>query len=64
MLDEAKERHALIRVLDDDVEARRELADEVVRLVVPSLQRFMQRTKEKEFSKSACLCFTLSFCTY
>ncbi|KZV66270.1 exocyst complex component, exo70 subunit [Peniophora sp. CONT] len=52
LLDEAKERHALIRVLDEDVEARMELADEVVRLVVPSLQRFMQRTREKEFSKN------------
>jgi len=52
LLEETKERHALVRVLDDDDGARAEVADEVVRLVVPSLQRFMQRTREKEFSKS------------
>ncbi|KAI0030280.1 Cullin repeat-like-containing domain protein [Vararia minispora EC-137] len=52
LLEETKERHALMRVLEDDNEARAELVDEVVRLVIPSLQRFLQRTREKEFSKN------------
>ena len=52
LLEETKERHMLIRVLEDDDENRRMLTDEVVRLVVPSLQRFTQKTREKEFSKS------------
>jgi len=52
LLEEAKERHALMHVLEDNSSARQELADEVVRLVVPSLQRFMQKTREKEFSKN------------
>jgi exocyst complex protein 7 len=53
LLDETRERHKLVRVLEDEDTARAELADEVVKLVIPSLQRFMQRTREKEFSKSA-----------
>ena len=52
LLEETKERHQLARVLDDDEEQRRSLEDEVVRLVVPSLQRFTQKMREKEFSKS------------
>ena len=47
LLEETKERHQLARVLEDD-EQREMLEDEVVKLVVPSLQRF---TRE-EFSKS------------
>ena len=31
---------------------RKAVGDEVVKLVVPSLQRFTQKQKEKEFSKS------------
>ncbi|KAI0310292.1 Cullin repeat-like-containing domain protein [Amylostereum chailletii] len=52
LLEETKERHMLARVLEDDDGDRAMLADEVVRLVVPSLQRFTQKTREKEFSKS------------
>lgn len=52
LLEETKERHQLARVLDDDGEQREMLEDEVVKLVVPSLQRFTQRMREKEFSKS------------
>ena len=52
LLEETKERHQLARVLEDDEEQREMLEDEVVRLVVPSLQRFTQRMREKEFSKS------------
>ena len=54
LLEETKERHQLARVLDDDEEQRRSLEDEVVKLVVPSLQRFTQKMREKEFSKSKC----------
>lgn len=52
LLEETKERHQLARVLEDDEEQREMLEDEVVKLVVPSLQRFTQRMREKEFSKS------------
>lgn len=52
LLDETKERHQLARVLDDDEEQRRSLEDEVVKVVVPSFQRFTQKMREKEFSKS------------
>jgi hypothetical protein len=31
------------------------LEDEVVKLIVPSLQRFTQRMREKEISKSECV---------
>jgi len=52
LLDEIKERHQLARVLEDDEDQREMLEDEVVKLVVPSLQRFTQKMREKEFSKS------------
>ena len=52
LLEETRERHQLARVLDDDEEQRRSLEDEAVKLVVPSLQRFTQKMREKEFSKS------------
>ncbi|KAI0052026.1 exocyst complex component exo70 subunit [Auriscalpium vulgare] len=52
LLEETKERHKLARVLEDDEDNQDMLADEVVRLVVPSLQRFVQKQKEKEFSKN------------
>ncbi|KAI0278526.1 hypothetical protein BC826DRAFT_1084005, partial [Russula brevipes] len=32
------------------------LADEVVKLVVPSFQRFAQKMREKEFSKNPSKC--------
>jgi exocyst complex protein 7 len=52
LLEETRERHQVARVLEDDDEERGMLEDEVVKLVVPSLQRFTQRMREKEFSKS------------
>ncbi|KAF4563880.1 hypothetical protein EYR36_003124 [Pleurotus pulmonarius] len=52
LLEEVVERHKLGKVLEDDEEGRETLADEVVKLVVPSLQRFTSKHKEKEFSKN------------
>lgn len=52
LLEEVTERHRMVRVLEEDEDGRETLADEVVKLVVPSLQRFTQKTKEKEFSRS------------
>lgn len=60
LLEEIKERHLLHRVLrshsggeQDELEEEREaLVEEVVRLVVPSLQRFMTKNRDKDFSKS------------
>lgn len=57
LLDEVKERHLMTRVLNqnDEMEDEKDsLVEEVVRLVVPSLQRFMTKNREKEFSKSEC----------
>lgn len=53
-LEEVAERHRLARVLQDDREGRETIKEEAVKLVVPSLQRFTQRTAGKEFSKSEC----------
>ena len=50
MLDETVERHRLVRVLPEDARGREALAEEAAKLVVPSLQRFIQ--KNKDFSKS------------
>lgn len=55
LLDEVAERHRLARMLDDDEDGRDTLAEEVVKLIVPSLQRFTQKNREKEFSKSSSL---------
>jgi hypothetical protein len=44
-LEETRERHQVARVLEDDDEERGMLEDEVVKLVVPSLQRVSQRTR-------------------
>ncbi|KIP11817.1 hypothetical protein PHLGIDRAFT_62971 [Phlebiopsis gigantea 11061_1 CR5-6] len=51
-LEEVAERHRLARVLQDDRESRETIKEEAVKLVVPSLQRFTQRTAGKEFSKN------------
>ncbi len=53
-LDEVVERHRGLGVLEDDDLGRRELADEVVKLVIPSLERFISKHREREFSKSKC----------
>ena len=54
LLDAVTERHQMAWVLADDPEGRAQVADEAVKLVVPSLQRFIQRNLGKEFSKSEC----------
>lgn len=54
LLEEVMERHNLAKVLEHDPGGREVIAEEVVKLVVPSLQRFTQRHREKEFSRSAC----------
>ncbi|OSX63736.1 hypothetical protein POSPLADRAFT_1169154 [Postia placenta MAD-698-R-SB12] len=52
LFEEVAERHTLARVLHDDDESRETVADEAVKLVVPSLQRFIQRNMGKDFSKN------------
>ncbi|KAI6039999.1 Cullin repeat-like-containing domain protein [Pisolithus marmoratus] len=52
LLEEVGERHRMAKVLEEDEEARRAVGDEAVKLVVPSLQRFMQKQREKDFSKN------------
>jgi exocyst complex protein 7 len=52
LLEEVAERHRVAKVLEEDEETREQVCEEVVKLVVPSLQRFTQKGKEKEFSKS------------
>ncbi len=52
LLEEVAERHRLAKVLHDDRAGRDTVCEEVVKLVVPSLQRFTQRNTGKEFSKS------------
>lgn len=51
-LEEVIERHRGLGVLEDDEMGRRELADDAVKLVVPSLERFLGKHREKEFSRS------------
>jgi len=51
-LEEVSERHRFARVLGDDPAARDQLAQDVVNMVCPALQRFMQKHKDKEFSKN------------
>ena len=52
LLEEVAERHRMAHVLQDDKDGRETVSEEVVKLVVPSLQRFTQRNTGKEFSKS------------
>ncbi|CAE6434452.1 unnamed protein product [Rhizoctonia solani] len=51
-LEEITERHRYARVLAEDEEGRDKLQEEVVRLVIPALQRFTQKHRDKEFSKN------------
>ncbi|KAG9075159.1 hypothetical protein FS749_013195, partial [Ceratobasidium sp. UAMH 11750] len=51
-LEEVAERHRYARVLAEDLEGKEKLQEEVVRLVIPALQRFTQKHRDKEFSKS------------
>ncbi|TFK18960.1 exocyst complex component, exo70 subunit [Coprinopsis marcescibilis] len=52
LFDEVIERHRIGRVMEDDDDGRRAVGDEVIMLVVPSLQRFIQKQKERDFSKN------------
>ena len=52
LFDELMERHRFVRFMEDDEEGKAEVGEEVVMLVVPSFQRFVQKQKDKEFSKS------------
>jgi hypothetical protein len=45
----------MAKVLEEDSEERSAVWEEVLKLVVPSLQWFTQKQKEKEFSKSELL---------
>ena len=58
LLDEVVERHKLVVVLEDDIDGRDALRDEVVMVVIPSFQKFTQKQKDKEFSKST-FCFAI-----
>jgi exocyst complex protein 7 len=59
LLDEVVERHKFAQVLEDDPASRAEIGEEIVMLVVPSFQRFTQKQRDKEFSKSESLWFFL-----
>jgi len=61
LLEEVIERHRLVKVMEDDEEGRGTIGDEVVKLVVPALQRFTQKQRDKEFSKSGCSNFFFRF---
>ncbi|KAG5640956.1 hypothetical protein DXG03_006537 [Asterophora parasitica] len=52
LLEEVMERHKLAKVMEDDADGRETIGEEVVKLVIPSLQRFSQKHRDKEFSKS------------
>ncbi|KAH7910959.1 Cullin repeat-like-containing domain protein [Hygrophoropsis aurantiaca] len=52
LFEEVGERHRMAKVLEEDEEGRSAIAEEVVKLVVPSLQRFTQKQRDKEFSKN------------
>ncbi|KAF8067460.1 exocyst complex component, exo70 subunit [Lyophyllum atratum] len=52
LLEEVMERHKLAKVMEDDADGRETLGEEVAKLVIPSLQRFSQKHRDKEFSKN------------
>ena len=52
LLDEVAERHRMARVMEEDLEGKDTVVEEIVKLAEPSLQRFTQKNREKEFSKS------------
>jgi hypothetical protein len=58
LLEEVLERYRVVRVLDMDELSelgREAVAEEACKLVVPAFRRFMQRMKDREFSKSKCV---------
>ncbi|KAG6856157.1 hypothetical protein H0H87_007012 [Tephrocybe sp. NHM501043] len=52
LLEEVMERHKLAKVMEDDEDGRETIGEEVVKLVIPSLQRFSQKHRDKEFSRN------------
>jgi len=52
LLDEVGDRHRIAKVLEEEEDGRKAIAEEAVKLVVPSLQRFIQKQRDKEFSKN------------
>ncbi|KAJ7598627.1 Cullin repeat-like-containing domain protein [Mycena floridula] len=52
LLDEVVERHKIAPVLEDDPNGRESMCEDITKLVVPSFQRFVQKHREKEFSKN------------
>jgi exocyst complex protein 7 len=52
LFEEVGDRHRMARVLEENPGERSAVGEEVAKLIVPSLQQFMQKQKEKEFSKS------------
>ncbi|KAG6899569.1 hypothetical protein C0993_009148 [Termitomyces sp. T159_Od127] len=47
-LEEVMERHKFAKVMEDDEEARGLIGEEVVKLVIPSLQKFSQKHRENK----------------
>jgi exocyst complex protein 7 len=62
LVEEVKERHRFARVMaeEEEEDGRKRMEDEVVKLVVPALRSFIQKHREKEFSKSECFCVVVS----
>ncbi len=58
LLEEVTDRHRIARVMPEDDEGREVVAEEVVKLIVPSLERFTRKNLERDFSKSK---FLISF---
>jgi exocyst complex component 7 len=58
LLDEVVERHRIARVLEDDQEGREAIGEDIIKLVVPSLQRFTQKYRDKD-SRSELLVLLL-----
>ncbi|KNZ77465.1 Exocyst complex protein exo70 [Termitomyces sp. J132] len=48
LLEEVMERHKFAKVMEDDEEGREMISEEVVKLVIPSLQRFSQKQRENK----------------
>jgi len=52
LLEEVLDRHKGARLLEDDPDGRMAIGEDVIKLVVPSLVRFTNKYREKEFSKN------------
>ncbi|KAJ7092354.1 Cullin repeat-like-containing domain protein [Mycena belliarum] len=59
LLDEVLERHKNARLLEEDPDTRASIGEDVVKLVVPSLVRFTNKYREKEFSKNPQKCLSI-----